>query len=506
MTVVWWDRKDDVGWRFVACAGLALLIAYGCGGSSTTEDRATESGGSGGRGGAGRAGASGTTTGGVAGTTGAGARGGAGSGARGGTGATGGTDRGGAGGEAGSGEAGSGGGSDVLCEPDVVLPDDTCAYPESLGGGDEPNACGVTPGAWYPIGDSDLSVWPELVQRDTPGGLDGMSYLESLVLDSADRPIVSLGCTVLAWNGSVWEERTGLPASARDCRLGVDTDDRLFVSYFEHIADEQNDLFAARWDGDTWEALGVVAIATADESIHGEFEFDADGTPYIFWTGHSVDCSHYGVHRWDESAGEWQSMHPDRPWELTYLCYALDARFTLGPDGPVVGAIGEEGDEVILLGFDGAEWTDILDSRLRREILEGPGDFRMTQDASGALILGWPTDESLRLFRRSETNWLEIAPDETTLSSLPSKSRYSVATTLMETPSGLEGNIHLRRFENCSWRGISASNRGGGISNSLGSPGGPRLAVGRTRVCVAWREFHLGSFVFPLRCHDLPEP
>lgn len=34
--------------------------------------------------------------------------------------------------------------------------DEPCPYPESLGGADQPDACGVIRGAWYPLGDSDV--------------------------------------------------------------------------------------------------------------------------------------------------------------------------------------------------------------------------------------------------------------------------------------------------------------------------------------------------------------
>src|SRR5262245_44550305 len=130
-TVATRDRKAGAARGVVALGALALLVGYGCGGSSTTKHSATESGGNAGDdGGGGRSGGRGGATGGVGAVAGTGAqggtepvgrggaapaRGGAGSGARGGT------DPGGAGGEAGD-------GTDVVCEPSVVLPEDTCTY------------------------------------------------------------------------------------------------------------------------------------------------------------------------------------------------------------------------------------------------------------------------------------------------------------------------------------------------------------------------------------------
>ncbi len=492
----WWKNKRQLavgGW--LPRALVAFFIAGGCEGSSTIEHRPTDSGGTSGiGGGAGAANASRGGTGGRGGTTtGATGGGGAGAGAEGGLG---GADPGGAGGD---GNAGAGAEPGVLCEPSVVLPDDTCPYPESLGGGDDPAACGVTPGAWYPIGDSDLGVWPELVAEDTPGYIGG-DYMGSLVLDSDDQPILAMGCAVYSWTGGVWGMRAGLPAAARSCRLAIDADDRLYVAYYERVTEYQHDLHVRRWNGTAWEALGDV-IASGEERIVAGLAFDADRTPYAFWSASDVDCKQYGVHRWDEAAEEWQSLHPDRRY-LVNLCYATEAWFTLGPEGPAVGGYSDSNGKAVLFVLDGAEWTDVMGAPLSQEVGERAFDTWLTRDTSGALVVGWPTDETVRLFRRPGRRWEEIPPNEDTLSALPPASRFSAET--YDSVVANERDIRLRRFEHCRWRGISASDRDGGISNSLGRPSGPVFAVGRTRVCVAWNELHLGSYVGVLRCHDLP--
>lgn len=69
-----------------------------------------------------------------------------------------------------------------------------------------------------------------------------------------------------------------------------------------------------------------------------------------------------------------------------------------------------------------------------------------------------------------------------------------------------DGEVYLRRFDDCGWRGVSASDRDGGISNSLEAAAYPSFASHAGTTCVSWEERvdqYPRQFV---RCHDMVEP
>jgi hypothetical protein len=94
----------------------------------------------------------------------------------------------------------------------------------------------------------------------------------------------------------------------------------------------------------------------------------------------------------------------------------------------------------------------------------------------------------------SGTTWEHLPATENLLARLPERIRWDVRID--------EGEVRLSRFQDCRWTGVSASDRGGGVSNSASPSFAPSLALGPEGVCVAWNEWVEAGWRVFLRCHD----
>ncbi len=467
--------------------GLAgALASYACGGESNSEHASEGSAGA-------DAGDGGTASGGRAGT------GQGGSAARGGTNPG---DGGVGGGRAGaSGEAGDAGaaGSDPGCSGGIE-PDD-CPYPESR---DENGTCSVTPNAWYPIGDS-APDWPErgatgsrgLPLQGVPRVLPGRWAPRLAMHDGAPAAVVA-ACEVYIWDSGTWEWQTPpqsfeLGEAVDGCNIEID---RIGQPIFTHWVGEESNSWeghAARWLTRGWDELPAPfgTLSASDWGPATSLTFSATNTPFLAWEEFYNDESQIFAVRFSGASDGWEPVGPAPILSIGPETRVGDPRLSAGPDGELALHTSID-DDTVVLEWDGDEWLDRSDA-----ILNGDGGQGLVHDDTGAPVIYAFGDDALLLFRWSGTRWDALEPDEATLGKLPEHVRFAAWVS--------DGQVYVRRFANCRWTELSASARGGGVSNApAGTPiFGPSLAVSDGRVCVAWTEGETDPVV-RIRCHDLP--
>jgi len=490
----------------VSFAVVAGLVLGACGDGETAVKPAEGTGAAGGTAGTATGGSAGASRGGSGGAGRGGTTGTGGDGPSGGAGQAGANDDGGASGTSNEGGAAGDGGS-LSCESDQQPPSDDCVYPESWGGGAEPDACGVTEGAWYGVGGSDRTLWPALADAATPGGF-GSGFVGGVWLDSRGYPVVQTGCTAHLYDGDSWRtvDAPEVPDNRGPCAFGLDPSDRLYAAYTNTEFDEYFALYVARLEPDgSWQPLGAEPpmgepLVDAYESLSVRFVFDPAGSPAVAWTEWYNDTAFIDVKHWDEGSGEWSAFQaaPQRVGELLWGDRSAP-ELVLHPDGPIVAASGDTYPDVLLLQFDGTAWVDRIDGALSAALSERqlPAPVELTQDAGGAPVVYFRTDDDLVLFRHTGSRWEALSPDDSVLDGLPESVR--IAATFGAAP---DGDAHLRRFDDCRWTGLSASDRGGGVSNTTETVRAVAASADQERACVAWSEGDDPTAL--LRCHDLP--
>jgi GTP cyclohydrolase II len=121
-------------------------------------------------------------------------------------------------------------------------------------------------------------------------------------------------------------------------------------------------------------------------------------------------------------------------------------------------------------------------------------DYALTLDATGAIVVTRVTSSTLDVFRWSGSEWERLAPTDDVLADLPLSVRVKTANE--------GGDVLFSYFEDCAWRGLSASDRGGGVSNSTAPSGSRGVVATEDVVCVAWAEGEGENML--MRCHERP--
>ena len=120
-------------------------------------------------------------------------------------------------------------------------------------------------------------------------------------------------------------------------------------------------------------------------------------------------------------------------------------------------------------------------------------------DATDTPVFTWPTQCGLEVMRWSGSTWDFIEPTDDVLESLPPSARVEVFWE--EVGDGTE--VFARYFADHAWHGLSASDRGGGVSNTAAhSAYRGFFSATQTEVCVAWTEASTNQeSSMLLRCH-----
>ena len=484
-------------WRYLAGFGLlGALAGFACEGESVSEHA---SGGSAGA----DAGEGGTAGGGPAGggpagsgQGGAAARGGAnpGDGGVGGGPAGAGSE----GGDAGAAGAGAVGGN-PSCHGNIEA--DDCPYPESRG---KDGTCGVTPNAWYPIGDS-APDWPERGATASRGlalhafTLGYGAPYPQLALHETGRAAVTALCEVFDWDGGTWQWRMA-PHSENyaldGCGIAIDRIGQPLFIYWHGLGASAWRGYAERLTATGWDPLPgpFRTIPSHDSGAPTSVTFDAANAPHLAWKEFYNDESEINAVRFDETSELWEPIGPPPVLYGGFEWYLSPPELSQSAGGELAILTGDDYDEQVphVLEWNGDEWLDRADP-----ILDFPGRRHLTHDDTGAPVVFVAEDEELLLFRWSGTQWDALEPDEATLGTLPELVRFDAWTA--------DDQVYVRRFSHCGWTELSASARVGGVSNTPAGTRvfGPSLAVSNGRVCVAWTEDDTDPVVL-IRCHDLP--
>jgi len=443
----------------LVCGVIGLSVA--CGGGDDDDDNDTTATGGAGGGGTTGAGAGGTA--GDASDADGGTAGGStgGNSSTGGSSSTGGNSTGGdssTGGSAGGSSTGGGGipsggsaGAPSDCQEEVT---DTCEYPESLGGGGDSDACGVTPGAWYAIGDSDLATWPEPSPPEVVGGVFAFEDREpghQVAFDPDGMPLVAWlewqtpygayyspkTVRVSRWNGEAWVE---LPPHTREHGdIGIDL---AVTSDGEPVVLEGTleEVLLKKFDGSEWQTWGKWPIVLLSSELNVmQFALDADDNPVVLYGDYSGvfdDEAVLEIKRWTGSA--WESLGAP---EAGFI-YSSPALALRNNGDPVLAWVGEN--NVTLSQWSGTSW-DELDTGDAFSEREG-SNLALAVDADDQVIVAW--DGGYRVWDGSEWVGGEVGNHEAKLS------RNDAGTLYLATKGESAVERALYRWEAGVWESL----------------------------------------------------
>lgn len=348
-----WDSR----WRSSVIGSVGLVLtAYACNGSS---GGSSDGGGAGGSGTGGTsvstsAANGGTSAGGTSSTTASVTTGGS-------AGAAGEVGEGGDGGTAMSTATGGAAGAPAeICEAQSP-PDEACDYPESFGGGSDSEACGVTPGAWYGLGNSAPTTWPE---RDL----------------------------------SEWSSGVGIPTVTEKWgahQLAFDPDGLPVVLWQEAVATDEFAMRVRRWDGASWVDLEAYSVETRREAF--DLAVDSEGRVLVAQRAPGlVKVLRYEDSEW-VSLGEW-AADPDSYYSTYEIIMALDAE-----DRPTVLYDG-----LRLMRWTGSAWEGLGGSELPEGIDGLGGHPALALQANGDPVVASSLGGHVRLRQWQGSSWEEL--------------------------------------------------------------------------------------------------
>ena len=171
----------------------------------------------------------------------------------------------------------------------------------------------------------------EWVKEAIPLNSDIVSYYDSIVLDSQDRPSISfyeyrgprdtefkIRMRVVSWNGKFWEVRTVDPeeGSGKFNSLAVDAKGHLHLAY-ANVSAVTAGLRYGFWDGQSWKTQ----VVDGPEKNGGDsvgysvrLALDRDGNPHIAYMNESTPTLKYAVRK----NGTWSIEAVDRLGAVGY--------------------------------------------------------------------------------------------------------------------------------------------------------------------------------------------
>ncbi len=220
--------------------------------------------------------------------------------------------------------------------------------------------------------------------------------------------------------------------------------------------------------------------------------FDRDGQPVVAWdysNGHN-DNIEMAVRMWTGS--DWRRLASQISNGGNTTGLIIDG------DGAPVRSFVTYGDDFAQLFLRVHRWdfNAWIDLGIDIEI-DDPRAAQLVTGADGDVVFAWPTETDFVLRAWNGAEWQERAATTDTLSELPSDVRFLVSS---DSSTGFD--VHLRHFEDGCRRGLSASDRGGGVSNSSAPSLAPYVSSNSKRVCVAYYEYGSGGDRVLLCCHD----
>ncbi len=330
------------------------------------------------------------------------------------------------------------------CDDETVTPLDPCPYPESLGGAGIAGQCGIHTGAWFPLGASDLSVWPARVSwASASGGGVSESLIDRrsvrLARDSADQPVVMWrdgALHVRHWTAIETSAETGTetgtetamawaalaPLSAPGDELHVDYDLAIDSAGNPLVLERyQQTLRLSRWNGSAWTPLGEewpTKGSALQEAQSVELAIDRDDNPTVAWqAGSDVFLRTWTGTAWTDLAGsDTAGGVSDSALVSRSVALALDSA-----GNPVV-AWKEHPDEVSFIRppvfvkqWNGSSWQELAGSANGEGVSgpegsnDGPGTTSIAFDRGDNLVVAWDRGGSVRMRTWDGAAWSDIA-------------------------------------------------------------------------------------------------
>lgn len=407
-----------------------------------------------------------------------------------------------------AGAAGAGGAEEVPWEPVSCTPEsptmvDDCPYPEYLGGSGLEGSCGVTPGAWYPLGASEPAPWPERAE-DTPEGLGEAAVPQLILADDGQAFLRRSRCDVSRWDGAAWvalppPDFEGLVGTCNASELTLTADGSLYMAFqtqSEGAWSPIQGMYLMRLEDEAWQLVrdfGELELGDTTGYHLPRVAVDRHGYPTVLWGDDDLLTTRNDLIRWN--GADWEHMdigflprRSRRGWDYQLAMTSDDRPVITWLDVsdayshyPLRRMVMEwDGEQWLLLGDPYNDLAPLGEQQSVLHLVDGEVPTFTLPDGDGFIVAAW-----------SSSGWEFLAPDEQTLEAFPDRDRSRVSV--------VDGDIRLEYFENCQWVGVAASNRGGGVSNSEVTSRKPSVAYDDGRVCVTWSE---GGAAM-LRCHDL---
>lgn len=149
-----------------------------------------------------------------------------------------------------------------------------------------------------------------------------------LALDRTNKPVVAWadyssdrkfdGINVRRWNGSSWDElgsavdaNPSASTEASQPRLILDASDNPVIAWSETDG-TANNVYARRWTGTTWEALGeaLTAVPGATHAVSPDLAMDGHGNLFILWLEEAADKSSRANYIFQWTGTAWGAIGP----------------------------------------------------------------------------------------------------------------------------------------------------------------------------------------------------
>jgi hypothetical protein len=308
---------------------------------------------------------------------------------------------------------------------------------------------------------------------------DAMRGGYSLVIAPDNIPYIAFesdNVYVKRWSGDDWEQVgaesvNGGGGHAHYPSLAIASDGTLYVAWWKAKNISDSDIYVKRWNGATWEEVGVGSasgggVSNTDHASYPAIQTSPDGTPYVAWWDDRDSEGDIFVRRWNGVVWEQVGGGSASGGGISNTGQAsAPPSLAVAPDGTPYIAWKNRGTEV------GYQYNQIY---VRRWISGAWSEIGIGS-ASGGGISNNDSD--------SYAPKIEIAPNGT-----------SYVTWGNETVSGWSA-IYIRRWNGQSWEQVGAgSASGGGISNTPYDSSGPSLAIAPDGIpYVAWADHDIND-------------
>jgi acyl-CoA thioesterase-1 len=270
---------------------------------------------------------------------------------------------------------------------------------------------------------------------------DGGLWLAWVGFDGNDDEIYAA-----RWDGTSWsqtwqvsDDDTDPTAYDTQPRLGVGRNGSVWAAWTGHEDFLDDEIFASRWDGEHWAPPERVSADDDDPDEYPSLAVASDGTAWLAWDGPVPEAAgEWRIHvsRWTPSDGWNEEVIVSSPLHSA----VSDERPSLALDSRGLPRIGWHlrGGAVGLgyAEFDGSEW-----SPPRWAVQDAVGEAVVLLDDDRPLLLGTPVSKTVDAPFRS---WL---PDK----SSPLVPVVDSRAQAQVTPPGLVANRHVAFGDSITW-------------------------------------------------------